>query len=64
MKFKPFENKICLSTVGENINEVERRLCEKVGCKYSVALSAGMALLHLAVKFASVKFVARCFVLI
>ena len=44
-----------MSTVGENINEVERITCEKVGCKYSVALSAGKAALHLAVKLAGVK---------
>ena len=30
-----------MSTVGENINEVERQIAEKVGCKYAVGLSAG-----------------------
>ena len=44
-----------MSTVGENINEVERITCEKVGCKYSVALSAGTAALHIAIKLAGVK---------
>lgn len=44
-----------MSTVGANINEVEKQLCEKVGCKYAVALSAGTAALHLAVKLAGVK---------
>ena len=44
-----------MSTVGENINEVERIICEKVGCKYSVALSAGTAALHIAIKLAGVK---------
>ena len=44
-----------MSTVGENINEVERLTCEKVGCKYAVALSCGTAALHLAVKLAGVK---------
>lgn len=44
-----------MSTVGKNINEVERLICEKVGCKYSVALSAGTAALHMAVKLAGVK---------
>lgn len=44
-----------MSTVGENINEVERLTCEKVGCKYSVALSSGTAALHLAMKLAGVK---------
>lgn len=44
-----------MSTVGENINEVERLACEKIGCKYAVALSAGTAALHLAMKLAGVK---------
>ena len=44
-----------MSTVGKNINEVEKITCEKVGCKYVVALSAGTAALHLAVKAAGVK---------
>ncbi|MBO5908446.1 MAG: aminotransferase class I/II-fold pyridoxal phosphate-dependent enzyme, partial [Clostridia bacterium] len=44
-----------MSTVGENVNEVERLTCEKIGCKYAVALSCGTAALHLAVKLAGVK---------
>lgn len=44
-----------MSTVGANINEIERITCEKVGCKYAVALSSGTAALHLAVKLAGVK---------
>ena len=44
-----------MSTVGANINEVERLTCEKVGCKYAVALSAGTASLHLAMKLAGIK---------
>ena len=44
-----------MSTVGKNINEVERLACEKIGCKYAVALSAGTAALHLAMKLAGVK---------
>ena len=44
-----------MSTVGKNIDEVERQICEKVGCKYAVALSAGTAALHLAMKLAGVK---------
>lgn len=44
-----------MSTVGKNINEVERLICEKVGCKDGVALSAGTAALHMAVKLAGVK---------
>lgn len=41
-----------MSTVGANINEVERITCEKIGCKNAVALSAGTAALHLAIKLA------------
>lgn len=41
-----------MSTVGENINEVEKLVCEKTGSKYAVALSCGTAALHLAIKFA------------
>lgn len=44
-----------MSTVGVNINEIERLACEKIGCKYAVALSAGTAALHMAVKLAGVK---------
>ena len=44
-----------MSTVGKNIDEVERLACEKIGCKYAVALSAGTASLHLAVKLAGIK---------
>jgi dTDP-4-amino-4,6-dideoxygalactose transaminase len=44
-----------MSTVGKNIDEIERIVCEKVGCKYAVALSAGTAALHMAVKLAGVK---------
>ena len=44
-----------MSTVGENINEVERLTCEQVGCGHAVALSCGTAALHLAVKLAGVK---------
>ena len=41
-----------MSTVGANINEVEKTTCEKIGCGYSVALSSGTAALHLAIKLA------------
>lgn len=44
-----------MSTVGENINEVERLIAEKVGCKYAVALASGTASLHLAMKLAGIK---------
>ena len=41
-----------MSTAGSNINEAEKQISEKVGCKYAVALSAGTAALHLAMKLA------------
>lgn len=44
-----------VSTVGKNIDELERGICDYVGCKHAVALSAGTAALHLAVKLAGVK---------
>ena len=44
-----------VSTVGENINEVERLVTEKIGRRYSVGLSNGTAALHLAVKLAGEK---------
>lgn len=44
-----------MSTVGANINEIERIVCEKLGCGHAVALSAGTASLHMAVKLSGVK---------
>lgn len=44
-----------VSTVGENLTGLEKDICEYVGCKYAVALSAGTAALHLAVKLAGIK---------
>lgn len=44
-----------MSTVGANINEVERLTCEKLGCKYAVALSSGTSALHLCMKLAGIK---------
>lgn len=43
-----------MSTVGANLNELERLVCEKAGCGYAVALASGTAALHLAVKLAKV----------
>lgn len=43
-----------MSTVGANIDEVERLTCEKLGCSYAAALSSGTAALHMAVKLAGV----------
>ena len=44
-----------MSTVGENINALEKEAAKLAGVKYAVALSAGTASLHLAVKLAGVK---------
>ena len=44
-----------MSTVGANINEVERIAAEKAEVKYTVALSCCTAALHLCVKFAEEK---------
>ena len=44
-----------VSTVGANLDELEKGIREYVGCKGAVALSAGTAALHLAVKLAGVK---------
>ena len=42
-----------MSTVGANINEIEKMMAEKVGMCHAVALSSGTAALHLAVKLAA-----------
>ena len=44
-----------MSTVGANINECERIVCDVLGCRYAVALSAGTAALHMAMKLAGIK---------
>ena len=44
-----------MSTVGENINNVEEQIAEYIGVKYAIALSAGTAALHLATKLAGEK---------
>ena len=41
-----------VSTVGANIDAVEKEMCEYLGCKYAVGLSCGTAALHLATKLA------------
>lgn len=41
-----------VSTVGANIDEVEKMMAKKIGRKYAVALSSGTAALHLAVRLA------------
>lgn len=44
-----------VSTVGANINEVEKLIAEYIGVKYAVGLSSGTAALHLAIKLAGEK---------
>lgn len=44
-----------MSTVGENINQIEKMAADYMGCKYAVALSAGTAAIHMAVKLAGVQ---------
>lgn len=44
-----------MSTVGKNIDEVEKQVSEYIGVKHSVALSSGTAALHMAMKFAGLK---------
>ena len=44
-----------VSTVGANINEIEKQFAEYVGVKAAVALSAGTASLHLAARLAAEK---------
>ena len=41
-----------VSTVGANIDAVERQMAEYIGCKHAVGLSCGTAALHLATKLA------------
>ena len=42
-----------VSTVGANINEIEKKIAEYIGCKYAVALTSGTAAVHLATKLAA-----------
>ncbi len=44
-----------ITTAGENINVIEKKIAEKIGRKQAVALSAGTAALHLAIKLAAEK---------
>jgi len=44
-----------VSTVGENINVIEKEMAEFIGVPYAVALSTGTAALHLAMKLAGEK---------
>jgi dTDP-4-amino-4,6-dideoxygalactose transaminase len=44
-----------MSTIGKNIDEVERLACEQVGCKYAIALASGTNALHLCMRLSGVK---------
>lgn len=44
-----------VSTIGENINELERMTAELCGCRYAVALASGTSALHLAMRLAGEK---------
>ena len=44
-----------VSTVGENLSEIEKQIAAYVGCSNSVALASGTASLHLATKLAGEK---------
>ena len=48
-----------MSTVGENINEVERIAAQKAGVKYAVGLSCCTAALHLCCKLAGERLYGR-----
>lgn len=44
-----------MSTVGANIDELEKNICEYTGCGNALALGSGTSALHLAVKLAGVE---------
>ncbi|MGI6264925.1 MAG: DegT/DnrJ/EryC1/StrS family aminotransferase [Acutalibacteraceae bacterium] len=44
-----------VSTVGENIDEIERQIAEKIGRRYAVATGTGTGALHLAVRLCAEK---------
>ena len=44
-----------VSTVGENIDQIEKTVASLIGIKYAVALSCGTAALHLAIRLAGEK---------
>lgn len=48
-----------VSTIGANINEVERTAAEVIGRSYSVGLSSGTAALHLAIRLTGEKLYGR-----
>lgn len=44
-----------MSTLGENINQIEQIFCEEIGCNCAVSLASGTSALHMAVKLAQIK---------
>ncbi|WP_073998320.1 DegT/DnrJ/EryC1/StrS family aminotransferase [Anaerococcus urinomassiliensis] len=44
-----------MSTVGENINEIEKRVAEMTGVRSAVALASGTSSIHLMAKLAGIK---------
>lgn len=44
-----------MSTIGENIDQIEKITCKKSGARYAVALSSGTAALHMAIRTAAVN---------
>ncbi|MBR6114918.1 MAG: DegT/DnrJ/EryC1/StrS family aminotransferase [Oscillospiraceae bacterium] len=48
-----------VSTVGENINEIERMTAELIGRRHAVALASGTAALHLAIRLCGEKLYGR-----
>lgn len=44
-----------MSTVGENINQIEKIMAEKVGMNYAIGLDSGTSALHMAIKLAGVN---------
>ena len=44
-----------MSTIGENIDEVERISSMKLDCKYAVGLASGTSAIHMAIKLAGIK---------
>lgn len=44
-----------MSTVGANIDIIEREIPDLIGCEYAVALSSGTSALHLAMKLVGVR---------
>lgn len=44
-----------MSTLGENLNQIEKIVCEKVGCNCAVPLATGTSALHMAVRLSGLK---------